>query len=39
VRILKFGVLDLQLGASSYTWRFRAVPNGAVLDSGTTACH
>jgi len=39
VRILKFGVLDLQLNATSYTWRFRAVPNGAVVDGGTSACH
>jgi hypothetical protein len=38
VRILKFGVLDLQLASSSYTWRFRTVPNGEVLDSGTAAC-
>jgi len=39
VRILKFGVLDLQLNPTSYTWRFRAVPNGAVVDGGTSACH
>jgi hypothetical protein len=31
-------VLDLQLASSSYTWRFRTVPNGEVLDSGTAAC-
>ncbi|HEY2802541.1 MAG TPA: metallophosphoesterase [Actinomycetota bacterium] len=39
-----FGILDLQLGASSYTWRFLAVdgyvdgaPNG--VESGSSTCH
>jgi hypothetical protein len=39
-----FGILDLELGASGYTWRFMAVdgfvdgaPNG--VESGSTACH
>ena len=39
IRLQKFGILDLELAPRSYTWRFLAVPNGAVLDSGTTACH
>ena len=38
IRLQKFGILDLELAPRSYTWRFRAVPNGAVLDGGTTAC-
>ncbi|MGN6372634.1 MAG: metallophosphoesterase family protein [Solirubrobacteraceae bacterium] len=33
-----FGVLFLTLHAYSYEWAFRAT-NGAVLDSGSTACH
>jgi hypothetical protein len=39
-----FGILDLELGASSYTWRFLAVdgyvdgaPNG--VESGSSTCH
>ena len=39
LRLRQFGILDLELAPTSYTWRFRAVPTGAVLDSGTTACH
>lgn len=33
-----FGVLFLTLHPSSYDWAFRST-SGAVLDSGTTACH
>jgi Calcineurin-like phosphoesterase len=39
-----FGILDLELGATSYTWRFMAVdgyvdgaPNG--VETGSTECH
>jgi hypothetical protein len=32
------GILELTLGASSYSWRFLAV-GGAILDSGTGTCH
>ena len=32
------GILELTLGAASYSWRFIAV-GGAVLDSGTGTCH
>ena len=39
-----FGILDLELGDSGYTWRFMAVdgsvdgaPNG--VESGSTECH
>ena len=32
------GILELTLAATSYSWRFIAV-GGAVLDSGTGACH
>ena len=38
VRMRQFGILDLELAPTSYTWRFRAVPTGAVLDSGTSDC-
>jgi hypothetical protein len=33
-----FGVLALTLHSSSYTWKF-VNTSGAVIDSGTTACH
>jgi hypothetical protein len=36
--IRDYGVLFLTLHPSSYDWAFRAT-NGAVLDSGSTACH
>jgi hypothetical protein len=38
IRMRQFGILDLELAPTSYTWRFRSAPSGAVLDSGTTAC-
>jgi hypothetical protein len=34
-----FGVLKLTLSPGSYGWQFLRAPGGAVLDSGTTACH
>jgi len=34
-----YGVLRLTLLAGSYRWSFIAAPGGALLDSGTTACH
>ncbi len=33
-----FGVLALTLHAASYDWKY-VTTNGAVIDSGTTACH
>ena len=39
MRLRQFGILDLELAPTSYTWRFRAAPTGEVLDSGTTTCH
>ena len=34
-----FGVLRLTLDAQSYRWEFLSADGGAVLDSGTGACH
>ena len=34
----EFGVLVLTLHSSSYTWKF-VNTSGAIIDSGTTACH
>jgi hypothetical protein len=34
-----FGVLRLTLDAQSYRWEFVSADGGAVLDSGTGACH
>ena len=39
MRLMNFGVLDLELRDGSYTWRFLAAPGGAVLDTGTDSCH
>jgi hypothetical protein len=38
VFLKRFGVLQLTLGASSYSWKFRT-PNLVVRDSGSAACH
>ncbi len=38
VRLMHFGVLDLELRDGSYTWRFLAAPGRAVLDTGSAAC-
>ena len=39
VRSTTYGVLRLQLGASSYSWKFLPVAGQSFTDSGTTACH
>jgi hypothetical protein len=38
VRLSSYGVLELTLAATAYSWEFRTV-GGGVADSGTTACH
>ena len=38
MRLMNFGVLDLELRDGSYTWRFLAAPGRAVLDTGTASC-
>jgi hypothetical protein len=38
VRMSGFGVLELTLGTSAYSWRF-VNESGAVQDSGTGTCH
>ncbi len=37
-RAVSFGVLQLQLGPSGYTFRFIGI-NGTVLDQGSGSCH
>jgi Calcineurin-like phosphoesterase len=34
-----YGLLELQLGAGSYTWRFVPAAGGSFTDSGTGLCH
>ncbi len=34
-----FGVLEMILRPGSYGWRFHRIPDGIVLDRGSTACH
>jgi hypothetical protein len=34
-----FGILVLTLHPTSYSWAFKRIPDGAVIDTGTTACH
>lgn len=34
-----FGILLITLHATSYDWKFVAQKTGAIIDSGTTACH
>jgi 3',5'-cyclic AMP phosphodiesterase CpdA len=34
-----FGLLELQLRPTGYTWRFVAAQDGAIQDSGTASCH
>jgi len=38
VRLSTFGVVELTLHPTSYTWRF-LLTDGTVADTGTTACH
>jgi hypothetical protein len=37
-RVLAFGVLELQLGSTGYTFRFVGI-DGIVLDHGSGTCH
>jgi hypothetical protein len=39
VRLMHFGILDLELRAGSYSWRFLGAPGRGVLDSGSATCH
>jgi hypothetical protein len=39
VKTRSFGVLRLDLSATSYQWQFITAPDGKVVDSGTANCH
>lgn len=34
-----FGILELQLGAGAYAWRFLSVPGATFTDTGRGSCH